>query len=185
MKSDRTKENIIQQTIALIRESNGAVEDITIRGIAQRAGVGVGLVNHYFQSKDHLIEVCVQTIIGGVIRSFRPELPSEDPLEVTKVVAKQVMDFLMDNQEVSRVSILGDMKQPAVADNTMKTVAGFAARLSGGQAAQEHRLYAFMITAVLQCAFLRKETLKDSLGVDFYDKQQRDSFIDDLVERFG
>ncbi len=184
MKSDRTKENIIQQTIALIRESNGAVEDITIRVIAQRAGVGVGLVNHYFQSKDHLIEVCVQTIIGGVIRAFRPELPSEGPLEVTKAVAKQVMDFLMDNQEVSRVSILGDMKQPAAGDNTMKTVAGFAARLSGGQLSQEHRLHAFMITSVLQCAFLRKETLKD-LGVDFFDKQQRDSFIDDLVERLG
>ncbi len=185
MKSDRTKENIIQQTIALIQEANGAVEDITIRGIAQRAGVGVGLINHYFHSKDRLIEVCVQTIIGGVIRSFRPEiLGSKSPVEITTTVAKQVMDFLMDNREISRVSILGDMKQPAAGDNTMKTVAGFAARLSGGQMSQEHRLHAFMITAVLQCVFLRRETLKE-LGVDFYNKQQRDSFIDDLVERFG
>ncbi len=34
-----------------------------------------------------------------------------------------------------------------------------------------------MITSVLQEAFLRKDCLKDSLGIDFYDKEQLDLLI--------
>jgi AcrR family transcriptional regulator len=186
MKSDISKENIIQQTICLIQESDGIIENITIRKIAERAHVGIGLINHYFDSKENLIEICVQTMISGVIGAFRPALSkSEDSLETTKSVVKQVIDFLMSNQQISKVSILGDLKQPKSMDNTMKTVLGFATRLSGGPIAQEHKVKAFMITAVLQEAFLRKDCLKDSLGIDFYDKEQRDLFIDDIIERFA
>ncbi|MDF2567733.1 MAG: regulatory protein TetR [Oscillospiraceae bacterium] len=186
MKSDISKENIIQQTICLIQESDGIIENITIRKIAERSNVGVGLVNHYFMSKENLIEICVQTIISGVIGAFQPDLSGcQDFIETTKTVAKQVMDFLMENQQISKVSILGDLKQPKVMDNTMKTVMGFATRLSGGQITQEYKVKAFMITAVLQEAFLRKDCLNESLAIDFYDKEQRDVFINDIVERFA
>ncbi len=186
MKSDISKEKIIQHTICLIQESDGMMESITIRKIAERADVGVGLINHYFGSKENLIEICVQTIISGVISAFRPAMSENgDSIEITKNVAKQVMDFLMDNQQISKVSILGDLKHPKVMDNTMKTVLGFAARLSGEQITQEQKVKAFMITAVLQEAFLRKDCLKDSLGIDFYDKEQRDHFINEIIERFA
>ncbi len=186
MKSEKTKEKIIKHTIELIQKSDGNPEDITMRRIAKRAEVGVGLINHYFRSKDDLIEVCIQSIISEVIYSFRPGLSdNSDPLEMTKAVAKQVMDFLMENKQISKISILGDLKQPEVMDNTMKTVRGFANSLSGGTVESRHVLNSFMITAVLQEAFLRKEILKDCLGVDFNNKEQRDNFIDSIIERFG
>lgn len=186
MKSEKTKDKIIEETISLIKETNGDTENITMRRIAERAGIGVGLANHYFQSKEHLIEVCVQTIIQQVIGSFHPSLcESNDPLEVTKCVAKQVMDFLMENPQISRVSILGDLKQPKATDNTMKTVGGFGGRLSGGQPTAKHKIQSFMITAVLQEAFLRKDLFRESFGIDFYSKAERDRFIDSIVERFG
>ena len=185
MKSDISKETILRHTICLIQESNGLVEDITIRKIAGRAQVGVGLINHYFGTKEHLIEVCVQTIISEVISDFRPALKeSEDLTKITIAVATQVMDFLMAHPQISKVSILGDLKKPKLMDNTMKTVLGFAAGLSGGQLTQAHKVSAFMITAVLQEAFLRKDSLKDSLDLDLYDKTQRDRFISEIVERF-
>jgi AcrR family transcriptional regulator len=184
MKSDRTKENIIDKTIILIKETNGDIDGISIRKIAERAGIGTGLVNHYFQSKENLIEICVQTNISDVIYAFAPEsCESQDPAEITKCVARQVMDFLMTNSQISRVSILGDCKQPKVMDNTMKTVMGFAHCLSGGQITDAHKASGFLITSVLQTAFLRKDILKDCLQVDFYDKAQRDSFINQLIER--
>lgn len=186
MKSEKTKEKIIEQTICLIKEANGDVEQITMRKIAERSGIGVGLANHYFQSKENLIEVCVQSIIQEVIGAFNPALAENaNPIETTKCVAKQVMGFLMENPQISRVSILDDLKQPKATDNTMKTVLGFGRRLSGGQLTDTQKLQAFMITAVLQEAFLRKDLFKESFGVDFYDKEQRDEFIDRLVERFG
>ncbi len=186
MKSDITKENIIKETIGLIRRTDGTVEEITVRKIAAEAGVSIGLINHYFGSKDNLIEVCVQTIISEVIHSFRPELCGEkDPLLVTRCVAKQVMDFLMENRQISRVSILGDMRQPEESDNTMKTVHAFAARLAGDEDIRTRMKDAFFLTAVMQAAFLRKDDMKKSLGIDFYDKNERDGFIDSIFERLG
>lgn len=185
-KAEITKDNIIQQTIGLIKESDGSTENITMRKIAQRAGIGVGLANHYFTSKECLIETCVQTIIREVISSFRPEsCESEEPIEITKCVAKQVMDFLMDNPQISRLSILGDLKQPKAMDNTMKTVMGFGRQLSGGQMTAKHMLNSYMITSALQAAFLRKDLMQENFGIDFYDKQQRDQLIDSIVGRFG
>ena len=186
MKSEITKENLIKQTICLIKETNGAIENITMRKIAERAGVGVGLANHYFKSKEHLIEVCVQTIISDIINSFHLELcESKEPIEITKCTAKQVMDFLMENKQISKVSILSDMIQPKAIDNTMKTVLGFRRCLSGEQMTDKNMINSFMITSVLQEAFLRKDILKETLGIDFYDKEQRDRFIDYTIERFG
>ena len=45
MKSEQTKQRIVEQTIRLIRESNGLMESITIRQIAEKADVGIGLIN--------------------------------------------------------------------------------------------------------------------------------------------
>ena len=44
------KEQIINAAIDLIKETNGSIDKITIRQIAKRAGVGVGLINYHFQS---------------------------------------------------------------------------------------------------------------------------------------
>lgn len=185
MKAEETKEKIIEKTIELIRESNGLKENITIRKIAEKAKVGVGLINHHFGTKENLIEECVQRIIGGVISAFRPILKEdEDHIGITKCVAKQVMDFLMDNPEISKISIIGDLKQPKERDNTMGTVRGFSSRLSGGNMQSFPSINSFMITAVMQVAFLRKDVLLQTLGVDFYDKVQRDAFIDDIIEKF-
>lgn len=185
MKPEKSKEKIIEQTIELIQESNGLIENITLRKIAEKSSVGLGLINHHFGTKEALIEECVQRIISGVIGAFRPNLgEAEDTIETTKRVAKQVMDFLMGNPEMSKISILGDLKQPKEGDNTMGTVHGFGNRLSGGNMQSTHKINSFMITAVMQVAFLRKHTLLQTLGVDFDDKAQRDTFIDDLIERF-
>ncbi len=185
MKSDITKENIIKHTIALIRETDGNTDSITMRKIAQRAGVGVGLINHYFVSKDHLIEVCVQSIIGSVILSFRPQpSPAGESTITPGDVAKQVMDFLIQHKQISRVSILGDMNRPAEDDNTMKTALGLTKSMSGGRITPKNMMESFMIISVLQAAFLRKEVLKECIGVDMYDKVQRDELIDTITERF-
>ncbi len=68
--ADSVKEKLIMVTIELITGGGGNIEDITTRAIAQKAGVGVGLVNYHFQTKDNLIEICVGRIIRNVISVF-------------------------------------------------------------------------------------------------------------------
>ncbi len=185
MKINETREKIIAETIQLIRESNGLSETITIRKIAKHADVGIGLVNHYFGSKEKLLEECVQRIISGVISAFNPSLTeTESAIESAKRIAKEVMDFLMENSEISKISILGDLKHPGITDNTMRSVYGFERRLSNDRPEASARLHAFMITAILQVAFLRRDSMLQTLGINFNEKWQRDAFIDEMIERF-
>lgn len=183
MKSDDTKENIMIQTIQLLEESNGNLSDITIRQIAKRCNIGVGLVNHYFTSKENLIETCVQSIINKVVLSYKPEkMEGADPIVLTKMVANHVADFLMDHKQIAKISIVGDLKSPTEEDNSMKTAYGFALCMSGGKNPDREVKKAFFLVAILQESFLRKDSLLQNIGVDFYDKKQREAYINSVVD---
>ena len=66
-KTKNIKEHIMDVTTQLIQESDGDINQITIRRIAERAQVGLGLINYHFGSKDKLILECIQRIINNVV----------------------------------------------------------------------------------------------------------------------
>jgi AcrR family transcriptional regulator len=109
-KSSNIKENIIEVTTELIRQSGGDINDITIRMIAEKANVGTGLINYHFQSKENLITLCVQRIIENVVMEFSPlDRHYQNDRERLTDWAIQVFDFLFENKAISRISILGDL----------------------------------------------------------------------------
>lgn len=187
-KSEWAKEKIIEVTIDLIQKANGEVHKITTRTIAKEAGVGIGLINYHFESKNKLIEICVQRIISDVIKSFKPDVNDElSSINRLKKVTKMVASFLIENPSVAKISILGDMNAPKAADNTMKTVNGFLFSMGDYDIPKEEKmLLSFGLTSILQAAFLRKDTMKESFGFDFNNKKEREIFIDFMVDRlFG
>lgn len=185
LKADEAKKTIIEAATELLMRSSGDINEITTRMIAEKAGVGVGLINYHFQTKDSLIEICVQRIIHQVTGNFRPLLePDLKGNERLKIVVKLVADFLMNNQAISRISILGDYSRPASHDNTMNTVDGFSKALvkEGKEIGGGQKSSLFALTSVLQAAFLRKDLTAELFGYDFNDKAERDLFIDLMVE---
>ena len=181
-KSENVKEKIINTTIELLQKSDGNIENITIRHIAETVGIGTGLIHYHFGSKDKLIEVCVQRIIGNVITVFKPKIDEKsDGICRLKEVAKQVIDFLMANPEISKISIMGDMAMPMIMDNTMKTVMGFMGNFNTKN--EEMKSITYCFTLVLQGLFLRKDTSKSMIGFDFNSKIKRDIFIDFIIDR--
>jgi hypothetical protein len=91
------------------------------------------------------------------------------------------MDFLMENQSISRVSILSDMREPDARDNTARSFRGFASVAGLGAPDARRLVQAYCLCAVMQSAFLRKDTLKATPGVDFNDKNERDAFLRQVV----
>lgn len=186
--SEDVRQKIIDVTIDLINNSNGAIEAITTRAIAEKASIGVGLINYYFQTKENLIEICVQRIIGTVITKFKPaaneKLNVKDRLKST---AKEVADFLIENPSVSRISILSDHIKPQIFDNTMKSVQGFLLGLGDSDMSdRDKKILVFAMTSVLQALFLRRELSKELFQLDFSIKQERDIFIDIIIDNmFG
>lgn len=172
----------------LIQSSNGNMNEITTRMIAEKAGVGVGLINYHFHTKDNLVELCVQSIISDVVQRFRPNLEAGlEPRERLKKAVKLVADFLADNPSLSRISVLADHAKPGYHDNTMNTVTGLLALWSNGgeeETSQEsHKLMMFSLVSLIQAAMLRREMTASLMGFDFDKKEERDRFLDFLVDR--
>lgn len=185
--SNDLKNKIINVTKELISKGDGDINKITIRAIAEKADVGVGLINYHFKNKDNLIEICVQQMIGDVVDSFRPDLDNTSvPVERLAVTVKQVMDFLFSNEAISRISILSDMKNPTGNDNSTKTMLGFFSNLKGSMDEGEGKKLIFALTAILQSIFLRKDASCDILGIDVSNKKDRDEFIEFIIRKlFG
>jgi AcrR family transcriptional regulator len=184
-RADIMKEKIIQITIECLEQDDGKIDDITIRYIADKAQVGIGLINYHFGTKEKLIEICVQRIIEQVINVFRPNISEQvDEIERLKEVVKQVADFLIENPKISKISILADMASPTIMDNTSRTVLGFMSTLKDSKIDKSQQvLLTYCLTFVLQAMFLRKDISIELLQLDYNKKEDRDRFIDFIIDR--
>ncbi len=185
MKQTDAKEKIIEATTALIREGGGM--EITTRDIANRAGVGVGLVNYHFQTKENLLNICTQRIISLIIAGFDTLYSSLDmaPIDKLRFLVKENMKFLIKNPGISRMSIISDMLCSDRGDNTSQTLNAYfpvIKEVCGNKATENELLLLHTLIFTLQVAFLRGEVFKDSAHFDLKDDMQRDKFLDSLID---
>lgn len=182
------KEHIMDVTTKLIQEYEGDISKITLRIIAERAHVGLGLINYHFGSKDKLILACIQRIINNVVHCFSPEKKeygetgaSTDKYRLADW-AKKVFDFLFENRVISMMSILGDMQDYGVECNSVNTQKGFAMALQNITNEKSKKMLVFMLTSTMQVAFLSGSSSNDIFGYNLYEKEERDLFIDKVIE---
>ncbi len=90
------KEHIINVTTELIERYGGDTKKITARIIAENAGVGLGLINYHFGSKDNLIMLCVQRIIEKVVADFKMGQDFETDKERLTAWAVYVFHFCLN-----------------------------------------------------------------------------------------
>ena len=187
MKNTDVKDKIMDATTKLIEECV-SIENVTIRDIAAKAGVGVGLINYHFQTKENLINQCVQKIIGNVINRFGSlyQNLTLEPLDKLRFLAKSTCTFLVKNQGISRASILSDLIAGNYSDNTSQTIEAYlpVVREICGETKSDRELYlsTHILITTLQSAFLRRDVFMQNTEVDFYDTKQREGFIDMVVE---
>jgi AcrR family transcriptional regulator len=184
------KQRIIEATIRLIEEKGSNIEEITVREICSAAGTGVSQINYHFQTKERLIEQCVQSIIGNVIARFdraSSPLSGLPAVERLKQMFASTCRFLYANENISRVSMLTDHRSARTDDNTAQTIAAYlplveAACRERGTAADPRRVTVLMVSAV-QTLFLRTDIIKEELGIDLRSEDERRPFIDDYLEQ--
>lgn len=180
------KELLIDQTIALIKESDGKPESITARAIAQRSGVALGLINYHFGSKDNLLAECANKIINDLLSSMKPDLiKAEDDgfsdRERLTSYAKQTFEFLFTNRAIVKMSILSDFRSYGADSNSALTQKGFQMALRGDIPDKSKRLIAFSLASSMQTAFLAADESKKITGYDLKTRKGRSSFIEDTV----
>lgn len=182
------KEKIIHATIELIKE-HGDTSKITVRDIASCAGVGVGLINYHFQTKDNLINLCTLELIRHSIELLgtASQLTEMAPIDQMKSLGRGITAFMVMNPGVSRISITMDLVSADPSDNSVQVVKMFypiARKICGaGVSDQELSLLLHMLVSSIESAFLRKEVLKVTFGIDLDQAEQRDQFVDFCIDR--
>ncbi len=179
--SEAVRERIIKTTTALIEQYEGDTKRITARAIAEKAEVGLGLINYHFGSKDALIMECVQRIISEVVAGFHMEKEFSSDQERLTAWAAHVFNFLFEHSAISRISILGDFQHYTDGCNSVCTQHGFMRSLKEGISNQDRPLLAFILTSAMQTAFLGSEAVHQILGYDFSRPEERRAYIERLV----
>lgn len=189
MKKD-VKGTILRETIRLIEEKGSSAADITIREISAAAGVGVGLINYHFQTKENLIAQCVQQIVSDTIGKFggiSREL-SLPPVEKLRYLIKMTCAYLVEQKNIARISILSDLSAGSEEDNTSQTLRAYLplVREACGSGADEAAVLLKTQTLLfaLQACFLRREVLCRQLSLDFYQKEERERLIDRIIDLY-
>ena len=185
------KEELIAITTTLIKENNGDVDKVTIRDIASRSGVSVGLINYHFGDKDKLITECVQRIINNTVNSFKPTMDVDETLDSKEKgkqrlikTAQRVFGFFFEQPSISRVSILDDYKNYTNESRSYFSLKGFSRVIGDAVEEQEEKeRISFLLTTSMQVAFLRSLTDPMLLGFDLSKVEDRNRYIEYLVNR--
>lgn len=176
------KEALIQAATALIEEKGDHLEEITVREICKRAGVGLGLLNYHFENKDKLIELCVERIVNGIVEQFqniREKTEGLSPFEKLEYLGNMTLTFLFEHSAVSKISILTDMQTPKANDNTHRTYTAYLPLVSACRPDWDEETVkrkTFCLITVMQQTFLRHETISQISGIDLTAEEARRIF---------
>ncbi len=181
-KGENVKDRIIAVTIELIEQYHGDTKSITARMIAEKAEIGLGLINYHFGSKDNLITECVQRIIGEVVVGFHIEQEFPSDKERLIACATYVFDFLFEHSAISRISILGDFQNYLRDSNSVYTQYGFMKSLKSDISEKDKPMLVFILTTAMQIAFLGSATVNQLLGYNFTKQKDRAKYIEKLVD---
>lgn len=179
-----SRKKIIKAATELISENPDCPEEITIREISKRAGVGVGLINYHFETKEKLIEVCVENIINGIVANFvkiSEQTKNDPPFERLERLGNMTLGFLFEHRAVSKISEISDMKSPSVNDNTQRTLEAYIPLVADCRPDWEEekiRRKTFELIACMQLSFLRQDVLRETDGTDLNDACERKKYHD-------
>lgn len=184
---DSARARIMAATIELLRET-GDPGAVTVRRIAERAGVGLGLMNYHFRSKDELVDESVRAAIADVIRRWGDRVPPTGlpPRLRLERMLGAAADFLAEHRQLSTISIQFDQRAPRPEDNTAATLAGLLPvlrELAGADTPEPVlRTLAVQLVAPIQFAFLRGPAARALVGWEFDQEADRTAFVRQLVE---
>lgn len=176
-----TRQLIIDTAKDLMNET-GNIEEITVRQIAARAEVGIGLINYHFKSKDNLLSAAVGDVMSEIITRFMKgdNDTISQPVVKLKTLVKELYSFGGRSEKLIRFILNreitgGDLRTALHLISFLKEIYG------EDEDEMKLRIIALQILLPIQVTGLNQEAFLMYSGIDLTDAQQRDKFIDTLI----
>ena len=182
-KDKMIKEKIIDTTYELIKEY-GDINKITVREIAEKAGVGLAMINYHFQTKENLINVCMLKMIGHTIENFNyySQNPEMKAIEKMREIGKGIAAFMDANPGFSRISIMNDLVSANTNDNSAQVARMLLPIIKeiygADKTDQELLIMLHVLISSIEVGFLRRDVIRETTGFDFSNSEQRDKFVE-------
>lgn len=175
------RDNILAATVELLQRGIDP-NTLTVRTIAEKAAVGVGLINYHFGNKDNLVVEAIWAIVGDVAaRWYQPaEHSGVDPTIRLRQLFKETTRIVLEHRRLTEISLRhtlmeGDMTVPTLILPLLREIVGEK------KSELELRLLAFQLIASTQLAFLRADALHQFLGMDILNERNLDDVLDAMI----
>ncbi len=176
------KKRILRTTIEMLR-SGVEPDKLTVRKIAELSGVGIGLINYHFGSKNELLSSAIGEEMSR--QAINYTVPGNythlTPLKKLKFMLKSLYnlgeqyDKLVQFQITQNI-ISGDMNASLYLVPILKEI------FNNGKDEIELRIIAMQILLPLQVASINPSKFFNYSGINLKDTIQRDMLIDRLID---
>jgi AcrR family transcriptional regulator len=175
------RQSIIEAAKDLMNET-GDIGKITVRQIAEKAKVGIGLINYHFKSKDNLLSIAIGDVMTDTIYQFMKEnaKSKSDPVSKLKMLVKELYSLAGNSDKVLRFILTRE-----VMEGDLKTALHLVPLLKeiyGDEEDMRLRIIALQILHPIQVTGLNTEAFHMYSGIDLYNTKQRNNFIDMVID---
>lgn len=186
---DTAKQRLVSVTIELICQGKKPSE-ITVADITEKAGVGNGMVNYHFQSKDNLMRTAVKRVTVCAKNSLPEKLKQLNNLgarERLVYLLKEMTDFFAENPEISKIAVLDNLEDNNGPAHLLSDVEVFNQCLKELFKDSMNVIWIknYIIASFINYLFLKADVIRKETDFDFFNKVQRhklvENFINDLL----
>lgn len=174
------KERILQAAIELTAEEEH-VENITIRQIAEKAGVNVALINYYYRSKENLLNQVVETMIGNSVKEmFEKGDEAKDAATRLKAFMINSAVFSFKYHKLWKIAVAAELKQGG--RNTCEMAMPLLREIFKDKSEIELRITALQLFIPFLQIFVNPGPYNDYLKTDFFDDKKRRQMINQMAD---
>ncbi|MCB8818044.1 TetR/AcrR family transcriptional regulator [Desulfosporosinus shakirovi] len=179
MSESEAKEKIMSAVRELLAESC-PVGDITVRKIAQRAGVGIGTVSYHFHSKDRLVYEVIAAQMSDLAGGLSPNAGEGTPLERLRRFFSRTVELALKYSEIFKAQLSYEIV------NSDMSICYFITPLlkehfGSSKSDLEIKVTALQMIVVMQVILLKMEEFQRYTGVNIRDVKQREEALDAIL----
>ena len=178
--SNSPRERIRKAAKELLLENND-IESITVRQIAYRANVGVGLVNYHFSSKDALLAEVVSEKMNEMIQHNFDETNDLSPKEKLQAILIQLFDLGAEYLPLLQFLIRQGVDEGNL-DTALELIPFLREAFGPDADEMKLRVLALQVLYPLQLTCISPEKFKLYSGIDVTKAEERKKYVIQLID---
>lgn len=183
MRNDDTKEQLISATIKLLLTSND-VTQITARQIIAEARINLAMINYCFKSKEALMNIAIGRIISNSANSFMTVNDNRiTPKERLRRMLYNLCEITVSYSQFTKISIPYILLQGEITQ-ALDVLPIIKEHFCNKKNDVECRIIAYQMVSFMQLIFLRSEDFLKYSGINIFNAEQRNKFIDMQLNLF-